>query len=203
MIFTADKNLIFYHEMSFTDTEKAVKEIEEKLNPAPLLTIQVKAKDISLEETVSSYLFNSQLLPIEQDKWMLLAPAECKSRPVIRSYLQSLQNSKIQEVYFIPLRQSMQNGGGPACLRLRVVLTKEESESIHQGVCLTPQLYKKLKTWIRKHYREKLEPKDLLDPLLIKESQRALDDLSHILQLKNIYPFQSDNKIENVNGPLY
>ena len=191
VICTMDKNLIFYHEMSFIDTEKILQEIEQKLNPVPLLKILVQTKDIPLNEAVSSYLFNSQLLPIAENKWMLLSPEECKTIPTVRDYLFSLKDI-IQEVCFVPIRQSMQNGGGPACLRLRVVLTEEEASSIHPGVILNQELYKKLKTWIQKHYREKLTPEDLLDPLLVKETQSALDELSGILQLKNIYFFQQE-----------
>ncbi|MCY4512390.1 MAG: N-succinylarginine dihydrolase [Bdellovibrionales bacterium] len=190
VICTADKNLIFYHEFSFVNTEGTLKEIEQKLLPDPLFKIPVKAKDISLQEAVSSYLFNSQLLPQGKESWILLAPKECEDQPSIREYLQSLPNNLIREVCFIPIRQSMQNGGGPACLRLRVVLTEEEAGAIHPGVILNSELYEKLKHWIEKHYRDRLEPKDLLDPLLIRESREALDELSRILQLQNIYPFQ-------------
>ena len=190
VICTADKNLIFYHELSFVDTEETIKEIEQKLFPDPLLKIPVKAKDISLKEAVSSYLFNSQLLPQGKGGWALLAPKECEDLPSIREYLKSLLNNLIREVCFIPIRQSMQNGGGPACLRLRVVLTEEEAGAVHPGALLNSELYEKLKAWIEKHYRDRLTPKDLLDPLLIRESREALDELSRILQLQNIYPFQ-------------
>ena len=190
VICTADKNLIFYHECSFVNTEKTIKKIEEKLFPDPLFKIPVKEKDISLKEAVSSYLFNSQLLPQEKGGWTLLAPKECEYQPSIKEYLQSLPSNLIREVCFIPIWQSMQNGGGPACLRLRVVLTEEEAGTVHSGVILNPELYEKLKHWIEKHYRDRLKPKDLLDPLLIRESREALDELSRILQLKNIYPFQ-------------
>ena len=191
VICVADQNLIFYHELAFTNTKEVLKEIEEKLRPTPLLRIPVQNQEVSLNESVASYLFNSQLLPIGENLWMLLAPIECDTIPTVKNYLKSLtQNSAIQEVHFIPIRQSMQNGGGPACLRLRVTLTKDEASSIHKGVCLNQKLYEQLKVWIKKHYRNQIEPEDLLDPLLIKESHHALDELSHILQLKNIYPFQ-------------
>ena len=190
VICTADRNLIFYHELSFIHTEEILREIEQKILPTPLLKIPVKVKDISLNEAVSSYLFNSQLLPKEKEKWMLLAPEECKAVSAVREYLQSLPDNLIQEVCFTPLRQSMKNGGGPACLRLRVVLTEEEADAVHSGILLNQILYEKLKAWIKKHYRDRLEPKDLLDPLLRRESREALNELSHILQLKNIYSFQ-------------
>ena len=191
VICVADQNLIFYHEEAFVQTEKALREMERQLSPVPLIKIPVQTKDISLTEAVSSYLFNSQLLPNGKGKWILLAPSECSDLLSVKSYLQSLtQNSAIEKVHFFSLRQSMKNGGGPACLRLRVVLTKEESEALPPAICLNQKLYKKLKKWIETHYRDRLRPKDLLDPLLIRESQTALDELSQILQLKNIYPFQ-------------
>ena len=74
-------------------------------------------------------------------------------------------------------------------LRLKVVLTEEEAKSIHKGVILDQNLYQKLKTWIKKHYRDEIKPKDLLDPLLIKESHFALEELSQILQLKKYLSF--------------
>ncbi len=192
VVCAVDQNLIFYHELAFADTERVIKEIEEKLRPAPLIKIPVRAQDISLSEAVASYLFNSQLLPIGENEWMLLAPKECESAPSVKNYIKSLtQNSVIREACFIPIRQSMQNGGGPACLRLRAVLTEEEAQAVHKGVLLDQKLYERIKAWIKKHYREQLAPDDLLDPLLIEESRRALDELSQLLELKNIYPFQN------------
>ncbi len=191
VICVADQNLIFYHELAFTNTKKVLEEIKDKLSPTPLMEIPVQNKDISLNECVSSYLFNSQLLPTGKNKWMLLAPKECEKNPVVKEYLESLiNNTGIYEVYFIPIRQSMQNGGGPACLRLRVTLNSEEEEAIHKGICLNQNLYEQIKTWIEKHYRDHLEPNDLMDPLLITESQTALDELSGLLNLDNIYSFQ-------------
>ena len=90
VICTADKNLIFYHELAFSNTEAILKEIEEKLSPLPLLKIPVRAKDITLNECVSSYLFNSQLLPLGKNEWMLLAPMECSNIKTISNYLLTL-----------------------------------------------------------------------------------------------------------------
>lgn len=192
VICTGDQNLCFYHELAFVNTKAVLKEIEEKLYPTPLIKIPVQTQDVSLNESVSSYLFNSQLLPIGKNQWMLLAPEECNHISSVRDYIKSLtQENVIKEVHFIPIRQSMQNGGGPACLRLRITLTEAEAQAVHGGVLLNQRLYEQLKSWIKKHYREQLKSKDLLDPLLIEESRNALDELSQLLQLKNIYPFQN------------
>jgi succinylarginine dihydrolase len=52
-------------------------------------------------------------------------------------------------------------------------------------------LYESLKEWINKHYREKLSSEDLADPKLLEESREALDELSRLLGLGNIYSFQN------------
>ena len=193
VIFTADQNLVFCHETAFEDTEKILNRIEQKLSPAPLIKVVVQENEISLKEAVSSYIFNSQLLPLQKDKWLLLAPDECRKTQAVRDYLDSLITSEgpITEASFVSTRQSMKNGGGPACLRLRVALSENEARAVHQGALLTPSLYQKLKIWVEKHYRDRLQPEDLLDPLLPREIQTALDELSEMLNLKGIYPFQN------------
>jgi succinylarginine dihydrolase len=84
----------------------------------------------------------------------------------------------------------MRNGGGPACLRLRVPLTEREIAAAHPGVFFTPELHAQLTAWVIRHYRDRLSPADLADPNLLEESQRALDELSGILSLGAIYDFQ-------------
>ena len=84
----------------------------------------------------------------------------------------------------------MRNGGGPACLRTRVVLQQNEFEALNQKCIFDDKLYYKLKDWIEKHYRDILTPKDLKDPNLVDEVQTALHELSRILDLGNIYSFQ-------------
>jgi succinylarginine dihydrolase len=84
----------------------------------------------------------------------------------------------------------MRNGGGPACLRLRVVLTPAEWAAVPAGVKLTEATYAALCAWVKRHYRERLRGSDLGDPQLLGESRRALDELTALLGLGSIYPFQ-------------
>ena len=97
---------------------------------------------------------------------------------------------RIAEVIAFDLRQSMHNGGGPACLRLRVELTDVERAAIRANVFLDEALANALDVWIRRHYRDRLAPDDLGDPALLDESRSALDELSTMLKLPNVYPFQ-------------
>ena len=61
---------------------------------------------------------------------------------------------------------------------------------MHANVFLDDALADALAAWIRQHYRDRLVPEDLADPALLDESRRALDELSQLLQLGSVYPFQ-------------
>ena len=85
----------------------------------------------------------------------------------------------------------MRNGGGPACLRLRVVLTDEELAATNANMRLNEELHGALSVWGAKWYRDELRPADLADPALLDESRGALDQLTSILGLgSGFYPFQ-------------
>jgi succinylarginine dihydrolase len=98
----------------------------------------------------------------------------------------------IRRLNYVDTRQSMKNGGGPACLRLRVVLTEEEKALSHQGIYLTETLYNDLRSWANRFYRDRLHPDDLADPRLAEESKTALDALTQLLGLGSLYSFQKE-----------
>jgi succinylarginine dihydrolase len=110
----------------------------------------------------------------------------------VSNYLLQLVASggPIDELVEFDLRQSMRNGGGPACLRLRVSLTDEEARAMHQGVIMTEELYARLVPWVEKHYRDRVEPKDLADPQLAIECTAALEELERILGLPGLYDLE-------------
>jgi len=141
---------------------------------------------------VSSYLFNSQLLLKPDGKMALLVPQECSENRRVAEYLQGMISSggPIDELLSFELRQSMRNGGGPACLRLRVALTDRQASAMHGGVIFTETLYAQLVSWVERHYRDTLLPEDLADPDLAIEVQTALHALSGILNLPNLYDYQ-------------
>ncbi|CDF82958.1 N-succinylarginine dihydrolase [Pseudomonas knackmussii B13] len=123
---------------------------------------------------------------------LLIVPEECRKNERVWNYLSRLtaEDGPIREVKVFDLKQSMQNGGGPACLRLRVALNDAELAAVNPGVIMTPSLYDTLVAWVDKHYRDRLSEADLADPQLLVECRTALDELSQILKLGSVYPFQ-------------
>src|SRR6202012_5611951 len=115
---------------------------------------------------VETYLFNSQLITLADGSMSLIAPIECAERANVRAYVDELiaDANPIRSAHYLDVRQSMRNGGGPACLRLRVVLTDAERAHVHPGVVLTSELYLALVGWVNHRYRDSLSAADLLDP---------------------------------------
>ena len=189
-------NTFFYYDLAFVDTGSAIQTLQDRyfaLTKNNLETISVPSKDISVQDVVSSYLFNTQLLQQGQNK-ILIAPTECENNPTIKQYLDALVSNdatSISQVLYFDLRESMQNGGGPACLRQRIVLSDVELKAAHAGVFLTPELYITLTKWVEKYYWDEIRPNDLADPKLLLTANAALDELSQILNLGTIYDFQT------------
>lgn len=191
VIAVGNGNTLFYHEQAFLNEEPLLAQLRDRLTGAALETIRVSAAEVSLEDAVASYLFNSQLL--STDNGMLLAvPGECRENASVSRYLDRLLagDGPITEVEVFDVKQSMANGGGPACLRLRVVLTDDELAAMNPAVLLDDALYERLTTWVHAHYRDRLTQADLADPMLLEEVRKALDELTGILGLGSIYDFQ-------------
>ncbi len=197
VISVGNENVLFYHEKAFVGTEAVVADLRrqfEKLNPGDeFFAIRVPARSVPLNDAVKSYLFNSQLVTTAPGRMALIAPSDCRETPSVRAFVRELVergDTPVQEVHYFDLKQSMRNGGGPACLRLRVVLTDAEIAALPGIVFINDRSYQKLTAWVKKHYRDKLSHADLADPALLAESRRALDELTRLLGLGKIYPFQ-------------
>ena len=194
VIAVGNRSTLFCHERAFADQKAVYDELRTKLaaHDAPFHVIEVPESRVSVADAVSSYLFNSQLLSRPDGTQILVVPQECRENPHVAIYLDELVASKgpIDEVLVFDLRESMKNGGGPACLRLRVVLTEEERAATAPGVWMNDALFTRLDAWIERHYRDRLAPQDLTDPALLQESRTALDELTQILGLGSLYDFQ-------------
>ncbi|MFT6556217.1 N-succinylarginine dihydrolase [Sneathiella sp.] len=194
VIAVGSANCLFFHQDAFLNSEEFIQKLKRCFTGNPLSLIEVSRKDVPVEDAVATYLFNTQLvqLPGTENDLQLIAPMECKNNSRVYDYLNHLlaQNTPIKTIHYKELRESMNNGGGPACLRLRVSLSEAERDSLQTRVLLDNALYEDLVAWVHKHYRDTLSPADLADPQLLQESREALDHLTDILKLGSVYPFQ-------------
>jgi len=194
VIAVGNGEVLFYHEDAFLNTDSLLAELHDKLGRrgGRLRAICVPRAEVAVEDAVRSYLFNSQLLNRADGSMLLIVPEECRLNQRVWNYLQRLlaDDGPVSEVKVFDLKQSMQNGGGPACLRLRVALKDNELAAVNPGVIMTAPLYETLTQWVDRHYRDRMSENDLADPQLLLECRTALDELTQILKLGAVYPFQ-------------
>jgi len=189
------RTCLLHHETAFEDTGQVYEDIRRAADGLfePVF-VEITEDELPLADAISSYLFNSMLVqPPGEDRLVLIAPAETCEQLGPCQVAKSLpgRNGPIGRVEFIDVRQSMRNGGGPACLRLRVVLTEAELAATNPAQRFGPELHAKLRDWGERRYRDRLAPADLRDVQLVDESRAALDELTGLLGLgSDFYPFQ-------------
>ena len=186
----ANGTALFLHEQSFEDREGAFAAIRKA---APFVEIiEAPAAQVSLEDAISSYLFNSQLLSLPGGEMALVLPKESEENARVKAFVDETvsKNNPINRAIYMDVRESMRNGGGPACLRLRVVLSDAELAATNQNFLLDDEKFDALEAWVKTHYRDKLTPDDLEDPAFMDESLSAIDALTKILKMGAFYDFQ-------------
>ncbi|MDI9818413.1 MULTISPECIES: N-succinylarginine dihydrolase [unclassified Legionella] len=194
VISVANESVLLVHEDAFVEQAAVIEELRQKIN-SPIQIIEISRNQLTVAEAVHTYFFNSQLVTAPNRKMVLIAPIECEQYPRSKLLIDEIlanESNPISAVHYLDLKQSMRNGGGPACLRLRVPLKEVELNAMHQGILITDDLLEKLDNWVLRHYRTQLHADDLQDPLLMEECLTALDELSTLLKLGAIYPFQRE-----------
>lgn len=185
---------LFHHELAFEDADQTRRDIRDAAKGFEPIFVEVAAADLPLADAISSYLFNSMLIRVPgEDRLTLICPVETRENVRAHAVAEGIasSNGPIGRVEYVDVRQSMRNGGGPACLRLRVVLTDAELAATNAAMRLTDELHGALSVWGATWYRDRLTPADLADPQLLVESRGALDELTQILSLGGgFYPFQ-------------
>jgi succinylarginine dihydrolase len=184
--------VLLHHEEAFEDEEAVLSSIRRVLGES-FVSIRIQSTELSLPQTVRSYLFNSQLVTTPSGQRLLIAPQESHDDAPVRGCIDRLIADPaipIDGVRYFDLRESMRNGGGPACLRLRVPLREDEWNAVAAGCRFDDSRCDQLEEWVRRRYRETIAPSDLADPQLLVESRDALDELTRLLGIGSIYPFQ-------------
>ncbi len=192
VIAVSNRQVLFCHEQAFAHQEKLLATLADQRVPG-FKPIEVPTRaGVSVQDAVETYLFNSQLLSRDDGSMMLVLPQESRDHQGVWRYLTELvkADNPIDELRVFDLRESMANGGGPACLRLRVVLTEAELQAVNPAVMMNDTLFTRLNDWVDRHYRDRLTQADLADPQLLREGREALDELTQLLDLGSVYAFQ-------------
>lgn len=181
---------LFFHEHAFENTAETLADIRVASEGLfELKSVMVPEAEVPLQDAIRSYLFNSQLLKWPgEDRLVLLAPMETEETDSTREFCKRMVegNGPIGRVHYVDVRQSMRNGGGPACLRLRVVMTPEERAACHQGVFLDEKIIDALQDVVRQTYRDQLQASDLADPAFANECRIAREGLLRVLDLERL-----------------
>lgn len=181
VVAVANERVLFAHEQAFADKPAFFAELR-RLIPSVEI-IEVPASQISLTDAIKSYLFNAQLVTLPDNAGMaLIVPTETQATPTVWRWLETLLagNGPIRQVIPVDVRQSMANGGGPACLRLRVVADPVDVDArfLVDGAKLDG-----IAAVIERHWPERIAPNDLANPDLIGTVEQSWLTLIDHLQL--------------------
>lgn len=184
VVAVANERLLLAHERAFADPQALAAWLAERAPWAELLWVH--ADEVSLADAVSSYLFNGQLVTRPDGTQALVLPTEANSTPSVRRWLnrQVAGNGAIRAIEVVDVRESMANGGGPACLRLRVVC---DPENVDPRFLVDEAALDRLADVIAAGWPDRLSPSDLSDPATVRQvrlarsamlSSLALDELA-------------------------
>jgi succinylarginine dihydrolase len=160
VVAVANESLLFAHEEAFEDRQQFHAELRRLLPDVQLL--EVPANEVSLADAIRSYLFNAQLVTLPEGGMGLIVPEESRETPSVWAWLERLigGNGPIRSLFVVDVRQSMANGGGPACLRLRVVA---DPATVDQRFMLDEAKVSRLARPIEEYWPEHVTPDDLQD----------------------------------------
>ena len=183
--------LLLLHERAFVEHDSLLATLSNKLGPE-FRAVLATEQELPLADAVAAYPFNSQLLPLETGQVQILAPLEARENAAARRFLEraAAEQPLVVGIDYLDLNGSMRNGGGPACLRLRVPLTTRESERLGGSVLFDARLEQELSSIVVRRYRDRLQLSDIADPALVVEARTALDEITQALGLGSVYDFQ-------------
>lgn len=192
VIAVAHDGLLLCHEHAFLQQSQVLADIR-RISGNRVTIVEVKEADVPLPTAIRTYLFNSQILG-EPGQRRLLLPIECERDEQVKHYVETHLRDALQlaEIAYLDLQQSMRNGGGPACLRLRVTLNDKEINALQGRLLLNRERYQQLVDFVEKRYPESLTLEQLTDWKVAEDMIQIVHDLHELLGL----PFYLSNTLE-------
>lgn len=183
VVAVANGRVLFTHELAFADQQGAYDAIRQAFRA--LEVVEVPASAVSLQDAIRSYLFNAQLLTLPTGEMALVVPDECRANPAVWKWCEGMlaSNGPIRRVIPVDVRQSMANGGGPACLRLRVVA---DPATIDPRFLLNETTADRIEQAVAAHWPEQIDPADLGTPALARSVIAARLSLLETLGLQEL-----------------
>ncbi|MFN3475169.1 MAG: N-succinylarginine dihydrolase [Blastomonas sp.] len=183
VVAVANETVLFTHEQAFEDRGGAYAAIRDVFPSVQI--VEVPASAVSLADAIKSYLFNAQLVSLPEGGHALVLPSESQEVTVVWQWLEAMVagNGPIRRLVPVNVRQSMANGGGPACLRLRVVA---DPATVDPRFIATPQKLELVEQVIASHWPERIAPSDLAEPGLADTVRSARAALLDALDLREL-----------------
>ncbi|MES2043304.1 MAG: N-succinylarginine dihydrolase [Pseudomonadota bacterium] len=173
VVAVANETMLFTHEQAFENPAELYAGLRARVPGVAI--VEAPADRVSLADAVSSYLFNSQLVTLPQGGMALITPGEVRDNPRVWSWLSELVggNGPIAQVEVIDVRESMRNGGGPACLRLRVAVDDAGYAAIDRRFLLDEARCDVIERIVETHWPERIALADLGSPDLWAQCRSA------------------------------
>ena len=183
VVAVANERVLFTHARAFADQQGAYQAIRAAF-PA-LEVVEVPEEAVSLEEAIRTYLFNAQLLTLPSGEMALVVPSECQDSPSVRAWCETMLagNGPIRKVIPVDVRQSMANGGGPACLRLRVVA---DPATVDARFLLDEAKATRIEAVVAEMWPERIEPLEIGSEALADQVMDAREALLGVLALDEL-----------------
>ncbi len=183
VVAVANERVLFTHEQAFANKDPFYADLRARLPEVEI--IEVPATSISLSDAISSYLFNAQLVTLSDGGMALILPTECQENSRVWNWLQAMVagNGPIRRLVPVDIRQSMANGGGPACLRLRVVC---DPADVDPRFLIDDTKLDRIAEVVESHWPENIQPDELSNPDLWMKIESARTALLTALDLNEL-----------------
>jgi len=183
VVAVANERVLFTHERAFADKDAFYTDLRIALPEVEI--VEVPANRVSLADAIQSYLFNAQLVTLPDGGMALILPTEARDNVPVWSWLQEMVtgNGPIRQLVPVDVRQSMANGGGPACLRLRVVC---DAADVDPRFLADEAKLDAISVVITQYWPEAIDPTELRSPTLWADIRRARAALLSTLSLDTL-----------------
>ncbi|PEQ12719.1 succinylarginine dihydrolase [Novosphingobium sp. PC22D] len=183
VVAVANERVLFAHELAFADKDGLYAQLRDKLPEIEI--VEVPDSAVPLGDAITSYLFNAQLVSLPSGEQALVLPGEARETSSVWSWLEGhvAGNGPIRHLFVHDLRESMANGGGPACLRLRVVA---DPATVDPRFLASEARIAQVEAVVRAHWPEEIAPDDLARPALWAAAKAARAALLATLGLSEL-----------------